>query len=112
MSSKQYLKEYHLAHREERNAKSRIRENAKNAQIRELVLKHYGKSCVCCSEKNTAFLCIDHINGGGEKHRKQIGGGSAFYKWIVKNDYPDGFQTLCHNCNFAKWRYGICPHKL
>lgn len=31
--------------------------------------------------------------------------------WLKTNGYPDGFQTLCHNCNMAKGFYGICPHK-
>ena len=27
-----------------------------------------------------------------------------------KNNYPEGFQVLCSNCNFAKGKYGSCPH--
>jgi hypothetical protein len=26
------------------------------------------------------------------------------------NEFPDGFQVLCHNCNLAKGYYGECPH--
>ena len=22
--------------------------------------------------------------------------------WLVRNDFPEGFQILCHNCNTAK----------
>ena len=35
-------------------------------------LAHYGGECACCGEKRTEFLAIDHINGGGIKHRKEI----------------------------------------
>lgn len=51
---------------------------------------------------------IDHINGGGTKHRKQIG--SHIYNWIKNNEFPEGFQVLCFNCNLAKGFYGVCPH--
>ena len=37
--------------------------------------------------------------------------GSTLHKWIKDNNFPDGFQILCHNCNQAKGYYGICPHE-
>lgn len=79
-------------------------------RIKERVILHYGDACACCHESNIAFLCLDHVNGGGNKHRAEVGGGSSFYGWIVRNGFPDGFQILCHNCNFAKGAYGECPH--
>jgi hypothetical protein len=77
---------------------------------REMVIKNYGNKCVCCGEKNYYFLSIDHINGGGNKHRKEIGGN--FYGWLIRNKFPKGFQVLCYNCNFAKGHYEKCPHEL
>jgi radical SAM protein with 4Fe4S-binding SPASM domain len=79
-------------------------------KIKRMVIDHYGKVCSCCGESELVFLVIDHIQGGGNKHRKITGDGSNFYHWVVKNDYPLGFQVLCHNCNFAK-SCGECPHK-
>ena len=32
-------------------------------------------------------------------------------QWIKKNNFPKGFQILCHNCNVAKGIYGECPHE-
>lgn len=65
-----------------------------------------------------AFLAIDHINGGGSAARKSgiYGGskvgGSGFYRWLIKNDFPAGFQTLCHNCNLGRQiNGGVCPHQ-
>lgn len=69
-------------------------------------------SCCCCTETITQFLCIDHINGGGNAHRKEVGTGIGFYRWLRRNEFPEGFQTLCHNCNHAKWAYGACVHDL
>jgi hypothetical protein len=57
-------------------------------------------------------LCFDHVNGGGEQHRKEIGsGGGYIYAWLIKNDFPASIRLLCHNCNMAKSLYGYCPHK-
>lgn len=77
---------------------------------RELVFNHYGRQCACCGEKEIKFLSIDHIDGNGEKHRKKIHRNINI--WLVKNNYPKGFQTLCFNCNWGRYRNnGVCPHK-
>jgi len=76
------------------------------------VLTHYSQGaprCACCGERTVQFLCIDHINGGGNSHRKQ--GIGSIYPWLLVHDFPEGFQVLCHNCNSAKSYYGICPHQ-
>jgi hypothetical protein len=75
------------------------------------VLIHYGGDpprCACCEEAHVEFLAIDHIEGGGGKHRQKIG---AFYPWLIRNKFPKGFRVLCHNCNFSRGLYGYCPHK-
>lgn len=80
------------------------------------VFTHYSNgrpTCACCGEdRHIQFLSIDHIDGGGAKHRKEIGIGSGirFYFWLRRSCYPPGFQVLCHNCNQGKWAYGVCPH--
>jgi hypothetical protein len=81
--------------------------------IRDDVINYYseGKNkCNCCDENTKQFLALDHINGGGKKHRKEIK--VNLYWWCKKNNYPTGFQVLCHNCNMAKGFYGKCPHLL
>ena len=72
--------------------------------VRQRVLSHYGGSCAVCGITDPAFLTIDHVDGGGEKHRQQIGSvGFAFYEWLMKNDFPPGFQVLCWNHNWLKY---------
>lgn len=81
-------------------------------RLRSEALKHYGgdnPSCKCCGESFYELLSIDHINGGGAAHRKEIGQGSI-YSWLKRNNYPEGFRVLCHNCNQAIGHYGYCPH--
>lgn len=57
------------------------------------------------------FLTFDHIGGGGNAHRKQIGSASTkFVVWLRRNNYPITIQVLCMNCNWASRHSGICPH--
>lgn len=74
------------------------------------VIDAYGSVCACCGEACIEFLCIDHINGGGTKERKTGLKGSAFYVYLIKNNFPSGHRVLCHNCNFSIGIYGYCPH--
>ncbi len=77
------------------------------------VMERYGGArCVCCGETELAFLALNHISGGGNQHRKAIGGnGQAAYEWAIKNGFPPIFNVLCHNCNLAIGHFGTCPHK-
>jgi len=72
-----------------------------------------GPQCNCCSTLVNEFLTIDHINNDGAAHKREIGGGGIkLYLWLKRKGYPPGFQVLCMNCNFAKGKYGLCPHQL
>jgi len=67
--------------------------------------------CACCSERNVEFLSIDHIDGGGTKHRKEyLGRWSSIALWLKHNNYPEGFRVLCMNCNTSLGFHGYCPH--
>jgi hypothetical protein len=99
-------KKYYLAHKE--IAKSRTKICWQN--IRQEAISAYGKKCQCCGETQIEFLVIDHINGGGSQHRKYIKK-NIFY-WLRDNNYPSGFQVLCHNCNMSLGLYGYCPHNI
>lgn len=90
---------------QEKSAK-RIADNHRSE--REKCIAHYGPDCACCGESRYEFLCIDHINGGGEQHRKIAG--SKISRWLIKNNFPPGFRVLCSNCNSSLGHYGYCPH--
>lgn len=82
--------------------------------MKKCVIEHYGNKCACCGESNIAFLQIDHIAENGNEHRRAIGrsSGIGFYTWLKKNNFPEGFQVLCCNCNLGKhWNGGVCPHQ-
>lgn len=83
-------------------------------KLRNLVYMHYSNGlmkCNCCGESTYRFLTLDHINGGGNKHRELVGGPIAVLKDIIDKGYPEGFQILCYNCNCGRARNdGVCPH--
>ena len=91
----------------------RKKRKAREKECRILCLKYYSNSdvpyCRCCGEKTIEFLTLDHINGGGRKHRKEIGSNN-YYRWLVKNK-PEIIQILCYNCNCSKGHFGHCPHE-
>ena len=104
--TKEYWKSYY-----KKNRKKRIRAVRKSQLNNKMkVFKKYSNGkikCEICENNDMDVLTLDHINGGGNKHRRELGGsnfcGGTFYTWIIKNNYPDGFRVLCRNCNFKEY---------
>lgn len=83
------------------------------AAKRKKVIDFYGGRCACCGETIFEFLQIEHMDGIG-KHKTGIAprAGIQLTDWLIKNNFPSGYQVLCVNCNFVK-RFGDpCPHSL
>jgi hypothetical protein len=93
---------------------NRARELQYRRMIKQKCLDAYGGRCACCGESLFEFLAIDHIGGGGNEHRRLIGlrAGYGFHRWLIKNNFPNGFRVLCHNCNMSMGAYGYCPHSI
>lgn len=88
------------------------RHNKWYGNIKKQIFKAYGGKCQCCGETRLEFLTVDHINGGGTKHRKKLGGGREFFLWLRDNNYPQKeYRLLCWNCNMSRGAYGYCPHE-
>jgi hypothetical protein len=88
---------------------------ATRVRLKTEVFSHYcGGDIKCngCDERELELLTIDHINGGGNKHRKLTGmkTGKHCYGWLKRNHYPNGFQVLCWNCQFKKKKLEISPN--
>jgi hypothetical protein len=108
-----------------------VRERELDRALRNLVLRTYSKRlshseipcCNCCRlNSHIEFLSVDHIAGkkqmDSEPDLVKIGYSSDFQtssllRWLKRNDFPKGFQILCHNCNFAKGhsKDNKCPHE-
>jgi hypothetical protein len=107
----QYAKDFRLAHHQYYLEKDQISNFNRREQRRAYdyalkleVFDHYSKGtfkCCRCGFADLRALSIDHINGGGTEHRKIIPG-HKMYVWLRKNNYPEGFQVLCMNCNWIK----------
>jgi hypothetical protein len=81
-------------------------------QLKAEAVAAYGGRCACpgCHVHHAELLTIDHINGDGGAHRKQLGRSSRdFCKWLKKQGYPAAFQALCGSCNLAKSDRPQCP---
>jgi hypothetical protein len=82
-----------------------VRKSADKARLDALI--HYcgGKPhCQCpgCRTVFIGFLQFDHIDGLGSKHLGKNGkriSSSALRHYLRKNNYPEGYQILCNNCN-------------
>jgi len=75
------------------------------------VIDGYGGKCACCGETRKEYLTIDHVDGNGNKQKREIGvaGSNGLYRWLRQNNYPKGFQVLCFNCNMGKRNFSVCP---
>jgi len=105
---REWNRAYHERNKDAVNAKQR----AYWRKLRRLAIERYGGKCACCGINTDEFLSIDHTNGGGNQHRKEMKiNGSKIYMWLRDNDYPEGFRVLCHNCNLSRGFYGYCPHE-
>ena len=113
---------------EERTAnQKKNRDKPESKENRLKVLQYYSKRlsksnipcCNCCGlNSHIEFLTVDHIEGRQEmdsepelkklKYMSKLSG-TALVIWIIKNNFPKGFQILCHNCNQTKGYYGQCP---
>ena len=108
----QHLYSYEWRKKYPERARDFVKKN--QYKIRRIVLEHYGgkyPKCACCGQKEEKFLQVDHINNDGAIDRRTQGYGSSFYRHIISRKFPKNLQILCANCNQAKSRYGICPHK-
>jgi hypothetical protein len=76
---------------------------------RDAVFGHYGRACACCGSAEN--LVIDHVAGGGAAHRIElnlVSGGVRFYRWLIAQGFPDGYQALCSRCNSSKGEGTAC----
>jgi hypothetical protein len=74
------------------------------------VLSHYGPAGIlqCCSHgceiRDIDMLTLDHIKNDGAEWRRTMGvrTGDGLYNYLERNNYPDGFQTMCANHQLKK----------
>jgi len=80
----------------------RERQRAYERSVRSKVLEYYGGSCICCG--TTEDLSIDHVIADNDRKFR----GYRFHLWLIRNNFPDGFQVLCRPCNHSKAKTSRC----
>jgi len=120
-------KKYSSSEKGKAKSKERYLGEKGHPALRLKILQHYSKHlsnsdipcCRCCGlNSHNQFLAIDHAQGRykmdsipeltnlGYSSKKT---GDPLLRWIIKNNFPKGFQILCHSCNVAKRDDGHCP---
>ena len=119
-----YMRGYRLKNKERLSEKNKrdyqaspykacIRGEKWREDAKKTCLLHYsaGDIPMCsvdgCTVTDIDMLQIDHIGNNGSAHRKEIAGkrksaGHLTYRWLIKNEFPMGFQVLCANHNIKK----------
>ena len=96
-----YQKDLAKSRRKSRESATRDR-----GRLRYDVLCHYSNDgkpvCVKCGFSDMRALSLDHIKGNKERKRIRTMGGVIFYRKLRQQGFPEGYQTLCMNCQFIK----------
>lgn len=110
-----YMKRYYKLNKKHLDQLNKQRSKVRHLEAKVKVVKHYTKglmSCMCngCDVHQLEFLTVNHINGGGQRDRKNFRGARTFYEYLVKAVFPEGLNILCYNCNCSNGFFGYCPH--
>jgi hypothetical protein len=107
--------ENHQEHAREKRRKywaleRRLARRRETLEDKNLVIEHYSNGTKACANPygehqsaytNVLALSVDHIEGGGSKHRRELRYWSI-YKWLVVEGFPSGYQILGMNCQMIK----------
>ena len=99
-------KEVQARYREKNRAKINAYHSLERLKVKQTILGRYGSECVLCGFNDMRALQLDHLNDNGSEERKALGSqkfsGVKFYRYLIKQGLPDGYQILCANCNNIK----------
>ncbi len=81
---------------------------ARNFAVKTEVFTHYSSGtpkCLWCDTHDIRLLTLDHIDGGGNAHRRSISeklkSGGPFYRYLKRASFPTGLRVLCFNHNLG-----------
>ena len=78
---------------------------ADRARVKFIVLSHYGPAhtlrCAWpeCGVCDIDLLTLDHVNNDGAQDVRKS---ATLYRHLIRNGFPEGFQTLCWNHQWKK----------
>ena len=107
-----YLRDWYKEHKEELNRKRKSPEYiAHKNELRrkwrfrmktKLFNAYGGAKCKNCGITDMRVLDLDHLDNNGCQERKKLGGTEKLFFYLIKNNFPPGYQILCRNCNWIK----------
>lgn len=99
-----YRKEYADKNRKTINEKKRVYANKWKTEAMTVL----GNACCVCGIDDLRVLEIDHIDGGGNQHRKRRSR-ESIWREIAIGETTSKFQLLCANCHRIKTFYPEPP---
>ena len=93
----EYRKKYSTSHKKEESEYNKKNKKEKHNKLKNIVYSHYGNKCQWsdCDCVDPDMFQIDHTNGGGRKHYKEIRTSTNLYKWLIDNNFPRLSISLC-----------------
>lgn len=92
---KQKMRDRYAQNREQKKRRVRLDRSIERSRV----LVFLGGRCEWCGVNDSRLLQVDHINGGGQKERRNLGW-AGIEKRVFK--CPPDYQLLCANCNLIK----------
>ena len=81
-------------------------------RLRARILDSLGGVCACCGEQARRVLTVDHVQGGGTRHRRELSDPRDYYRSILAEGCtPDRYRLLCLNCHESVNERGECHHQ-
>ncbi len=87
-------------------------EVARFKQAKQIAIDRLGGKCSCCGITDIRILTVEHKKGNGINERKILGTRQIYRKIAQINDPFEDYDCLCCNCNYSKYHFGICGHKI
>lgn len=76
-------------------AKKRERDRRDHARLRQRVIDALGGVCASCGWSDPRALHVDHVNGGGGKHRKAASSSNALYNQFIAEAHRRVSAPVC-----------------
>lgn len=69
--------------------------------FRSALFEVLGRKCTDCGETDRRVLQVDHVQGGGSRHRREVGSGPNYYRIILREigQHYGKYALVCANCN-------------
>jgi len=94
---------YRASHRDQVNTWKR-QSHLRQRIVALHVYSHGTMACSLCRTDVFEHLTIDHLGGGGTRHRQSEGRANCGIGSLLHSQgFPDGYRVLCQNCNFLAW---------